>query len=310
MGLKVNNLVKKYGDKTVVNNLSFEMKEPGVYALLGTNGAGKTTSMRMILGILSNDGGSVTWDGDKDWLDKMNIGYLPEERGLYPKSSIYDQVMYFANLKGISTSVAKQLIRDWSERLEITEYMYPKNAKGKSISAKLADQLSKGNQQKVQLMSTLISNPDFLILDEPLSGLDPLNTELFKDIIKDEMKNGKYIIMSSHQMATVEEFCSDITILNKGNAAVQGNLNAIKKSYGRINLSLKTEEDIDVLLRAYDLTVINRSASDYSIRLNNPEDGKRLLYDLISYGITIVKYELREPTLHEIFVEKVGRENE
>ena len=161
MGLKVNNLVKKYGDKTVVNGLSFEMNDSGVSALLGTNGAGKTTSMRMILGILSNDGGSVTWNGEADGLRKTNMGYLPEERGLYPKSSIYDQVMYFASLKGIPSSIAKELIRDWSERLELVEYMYPKNAKGKSVGAKLADQLSKGNQQKVQLMSTNISNPEF-----------------------------------------------------------------------------------------------------------------------------------------------------
>ena len=307
MSLIVKDLVKKYGDKTVVNKLSFEMNKPGVYALLGTNGAGKTTTMRMLLGILSKDGGHISWNGDEDGLNKIKLSYLPEERGLYPKSSIYDQVMYFARLKGISNSDAKELIRKWSERLELTEYMYPKNNKGKSVSAKKADELSKGNQQKVQLMAALIADPEFLILDEPLSGLDPINTELFKEVIKEEMAKDKYIILSSHQMATVEEFCSDITIMNKGCTVLQGNLNAIKKDYGRVNLALKTEEDIEDVISKYNLTVNNKNASEYNIRLNDPEDGKKIISELITLNKTIVKYELREPSLHEIFIEKVGK---
>lgn len=310
MSLIIKDLVKKYGEKTVVDRLSFEINEPGVYALLGTNGAGKTTSMRMILGILSCDGGSITWNGKENGLKDINLGYLPEERGLYPKSTIYDQMMYFAKLKGISTKDAKTLIKKWSEKLELTEYMYPHNAQGKSVSAKKADELSKGNQQKVQLMATLISNPEFLILDEPLSGLDPINTELFKNVIKEEINKRKYIIMSSHQMATVEEFCNDITILDKGKTVLQGNLNKIKKEYGRVNLTLKTEEDIKDILNTYDLNIINKSASDYSIRLKIAEDGKKLIKELVSKDITVVKYELREPTLHEIFIEKVGHEHE
>ena len=310
MALIIKDLVKKYGEKTVVNKLSFEMNNPGVYALLGTNGAGKTTSMRMILGILSSDGGTITWKGKDNGLKNINLGYLPEERGLYPKSTIFDQLMYFAKLKGIGAKDAKNLIRKWSEKLEIMEYMYPHNAAGKEVSSKKADELSKGNQQKVQLMATLISNPEFLILDEPLSGLDPINSELFKNIIKEEINNRKYIIMSSHQMATVEEFCSDITILDKGNTVLQGNLDSIKKDYGRVNLSLKVEEDITSILDTYDLNIINKSASDYSIRLKNSDDGKKLINELVSKDMTVVKYELREPTLHEIFIEKVGHEHE
>lgn len=309
MSLIIKDLVKKYGDKTVVDKLSFEMKEPGVYALLGTNGAGKTTSMRMILGILSSDGGTITWNGEEKGLSKINLGYLPEERGLYPKSSIYDQMMYFAKLKGISVKDAKELIKKWSERLELTEYMYPHNAKGKSIPAKKADELSKGNQQKVQLMATLISNPEFLILDEPLSGLDPINTEMFKDVIKEEIDKRKYIIMSSHQMATVEEFCKDITILDKGKTVLQGDINKIKKDYGRVNLILKTEEDIHSILDKFDLRKISETASEYNIKLKNPEDGKRLINEIVGQDKTIVKYELREPSLHEIFIEKVGSNN-
>ena len=306
MSLIIKDLVKKYGDKTVVDKLSFSMDKPGVYALLGTNGAGKTTSMRMMLGILSSDGGKITWNNDEKGLSKINLGYLPEERGLYPKTTIYDQMMYFAKLKGIASKEAKELIKKWSERLEITEYMYPKNAQGKSINAKKADELSKGNQQKVQLMATLISNPEFLILDEPLSGLDPINTELFKSVIKEEIAKEKYIILSSHQMATVEEFCSDITILDKGKTVLQGNLNNIKKDYGRVNLILKTEEDIEDVIQKYDLVVNNKTASEYSIRLANSMDGNKIIKELISLDKTIVKYELREPSLHEIFIEKVG----
>lgn len=306
MSLIIKDLVKKYGDKTVVDKLSFEMSKPGVYALLGTNGAGKTTSMRMMLGILASDGGSITWNGDKEGLSKINLGYLPEERGLYPKSTIYDQMMYFAKLKGIDVKDAKERIRKWSERLELIEYMYPKNAQGKTISAKKADELSKGNQQKVQLMAALLSEPEFLILDEPLSGLDPINTELFKGVIKEEMAKEKYIILSSHQMATVEEFCSDITILNKGKTVLSGDLNKIKKEYGRVNLILKTEEDIEDVIKKYDMVVNNKTASEYNIRLSNEDDGKKIINELVTLDKTIVKYELREPSLHEIFIEKAG----
>lgn len=309
MSLIIKDLVKKYGEKTVVDKLSFEMKEPGVYALLGTNGAGKTTSMRMILGILSSDGGSITWNGKENGLKDINLGYLPEERGLYPKSTIYDQLMYFAKLKGIELAKAKRLIRKWSDKLELVEYMYPKNSKGKSISAKKADELSKGNQQKVQLMAALISNPEFLILDEPLSGLDPINTELFKNVIKEEINKEKYIILSSHQMATVEEFCRNITILDRGKTVLQGELNNIKKGYGRVNLLLKTDEDVDDIINGYDVNVVNKKASELDIRLKNPEDGKRIMHELISQDKTIVRYELREPSLHEIFIEKVGNIN-
>lgn len=306
MSLVIKDLVKRYGDKTVVDRLDFSMDNPGVYALLGTNGAGKTTSMRMMLGILKSDGGSITWKGKDKGLSNVNIGYLPEERGLYPKSSIYDQIMYFAKLKGIAPKEAKVLIKKWSDRLELTEYMYPRNAKGKSISAKNADELSKGNQQKVQLMATLISNPEFLILDEPLSGLDPINTELFKDVIKEEIAKKKYIIMSSHQMATVEEFCNDITIMDKGKTVLQGNLNTIKKDYGRVNLILKTEEDIEDVINKYDMVINNKTASEYNIRLNNELDGKKIINELVLQDKTIVKYELREPSLHEIFIDKIS----
>ena len=238
MSLEVRNLVKKYGDKVVLNHLSFEMKEPGVYALLGTNGAGKTTSLRIILGMLSYDEGEVLWEGKPFQPLSENIGYLAEERGLYPKYSLMDQLLYFAKLKNVSKSEAQKRIKYWAERLEVEEYLYPAVVKGKKAKLKNADQLSKGNQQKIQLMAALISDPKLLVLDEPLSGLDPVNSDLFSSIIREELEKGKYLIMSSHQMATIEQFCSNITILNRGETVLQGDLNQIKKEYGRVNMMM------------------------------------------------------------------------
>lgn len=322
MSLEVKNIVKKYGDKTVVNNLSFKMNEPGVYALLGTNGAGKTTTIRIILGMLSKDEGEVLWNGEVLDALNTNIGYLAEERGLYPKYSLLDQLLYFAKLKEVPKEEAKKRIKYWAERLEVEEYIYPnqksgkntksKNAKSKNVKSKSmnADQLSKGNQQKIQLMAALISDPDIIILDEPLSGLDPVNTDLFKTIIREEIAKNKYLIMSSHQMSTIEEFCTDITILNRGNVVLQGNLNAIKKSYGRVNMYVRCEEDIESYISQFDFAEVNRNAEEYEIKVKEEAQAREFLNTLVKNNITIIKYELSEPSLHEIFVEKVGNANE
>lgn len=308
MSLEVNHLLKKYGQKIVVNDLSFSMKEPGVYALLGTNGAGKTTTIRMILGMLAKDSGEVLWKGEELSSIESNVGYLAEERGLYPKVSLMDQLLYFAKLKEIPTNVAKERVKYLAERLEVEEYLYPKKKK-RSGSYK-ADQLSKGNQQKIQFMAALLSDPELLILDEPLSGLDPVNTDLFKSIIKEQIEKGKYLIMSSHQMATIEEFCSDITILNKGNAVLQGNLREIKKSYGRVNLYLKCDEDVDAEIQKYSLPILNQTPEEYHIQVDGQAQATEFLNYLLSQNKSIVKYELREPSLHEIFIEKVGDTHE
>ena len=311
MGLEVKNLHKKYGDKVVVDNLSFEMKGPGVYALLGTNGAGKTTSIRMMLGMLARDGGEVLWNGQPLTTDNCNVGYLAEERGLYPKYSLMDQLMYFAQLRGVSKEEAKKRIRYWAERLGAEEYLFPeKKSKKAKTKPKLADQLSKGNQQKIQFMIALISDPELLILDEPLSGLDPVNTDLFKGIIREEIAAGKNLIMSSHQMATVEEFCTDITILDRSKTVLQGNLNEIKKSYGRVNLHLKTEEDAKDIIDRTGAVLISAKEHEYQIKVTGEEQANRLLGSLIETGITVVTFDLREPSLHEIFVEKVGEVHE
>lgn len=326
MSLIVRNLSKKYGDKTVVDNLSFEMAKPGVFALLGTNGAGKTTSIRMMLNMLSKDSGEVLWNGKPLDTSVCNVGYLAEKRGLYPKYTLMDQLIYFAALRGISKAEAKKRIKYWAGRLEVEEYLYPtelpaadedqlggkaKNKKrAKKQPPKKADQLSKGNQQKIQFMTALLPDPDLLILDEPLSGLDPVNTDLFKSIIREEIAKGKYLIMSSHQMATVEEFCTDIIILNRSKTVLQGHLNDIKKSYGRINLSLKTEVDVKELIAKAGLMIVTEKECEYQLRVSGEEQANAFLKMLIEHDVRVITFDLREPSLHEIFVEKVGDAHE
>lgn len=313
MSLEVKHLCKKYGNKVVLDDLSFSMEKPGVYALLGTNGAGKTTSIRIMLGMLANDGGEVMWKDKPLSTDAVNVGYLAEERGLYPKISLMDQLMYFAKLKNVPKDVAKKRIAHWAKRLEVTEYIYPKVPKGKRAKAekpKTADQLSKGNQQKIQFMIALLSDPELLVLDEPLSGLDPVNTDLFKSIIYEEIEKGKFMIMSCHQMSTVEEFCKDITILNRGKTVLQGDLNEIKKGYGRVKLYVKCEGSIEPLIEQMNLVLEEKTPEGYYIKVEKEEQATELLKRMIEENISVVCYELREPSLHEIFVEKVGEGNE
>ena len=306
MSLVVKDLVKSYGKKVVVNHLSFALEEPGVYALLGTNGAGKTTSIRMILDMLAKDSGEILWNGQPLDTSKVNIGYLAEERGLYPKFSLMDQLLYFADLKNVPKAEAVKRINRWAKRLDVFDYLYPPKTGKRAPKPMLADQLSKGNQQKIQLMAALISDPELIVLDEPLSGLDPVNTDLFKEIIKEEIKNGKYLIMSSHQMATIEEFCEDITILNKGDVVLQGNLNQIKKSYGRVNMLIKCEEDISKYIEEFAFHIENQTPDGYQLKISSEKQAADFLNRLIAEQITVIRYELREPSLHEIFVEKVG----
>ena len=317
MSLTVSHLRKKYGDHVVVEDLNFEMPGPGVYALLGTNGAGKTTSIRMMLNILSRDGGEVLWNGKPLDIATCNLGYLAEERGLYPKYPLMDQLLYFASLRGVSRQDARGRIARLAEQLAVTEYLYPAPASGRRSlfgggreKPRLADQLSKGNQQKIQFMAALLSDPDLIVLDEPLSGLDPVNTDIIRGIIHEKIAEGKYIILSSHAMATVEEFCTEITIMDRSKAVLQGNLNAIKKSYGRVNLHLKAERDISEQIRAEGISVVSEKEFEYHLRVTGEEQANSLLVRLIREGITVVTFDLSEPSLHEIFVREVGDAHE
>ncbi len=279
----------------VVDNLSFSIEEPGVFGLLGTNGAGKTTTIRMMLGMLKKDNGTITWNEKPYSSKEVSTGYLAEERGIYSKFTVLDQLIYFGELKGMTRKEALKSIEYWLERLEATEYRN-----------KRAEQLSKGNQQKIQFIAALISNPEVLILDEPLSGLDPVNTDLFKDIIKEEIARGKYIIMSSHQMSTIEEFCENLVILNKGKTVLSGNLKEIKKSYGRNHLILNCDGDIKELLEKANMKILNENQDYIELSINNEDEATSLFKEILSKNIQVIRFELREPTLHEIFIEKVG----
>ncbi len=295
MSLIVEHLSKKFGDRVAVEDLSFEIPKPGIFAFLGTNGAGKSTSIRMILGMLSKDTGSVTWNGKPLDLMKDTVGYLAEERGLYPKYNIMEQMYYFASLKGLKKKQAAPAIDYLFKRLRIEEYKKMK-----------AEQLSKGNQQKVQLAAALLCNPEIIILDEPLSGLDPVNADIFKSIIREERDAGKYIIMSSHQMETIEEFCEDLVLLHHGKVVMDGNLNEIKRKRGRENLTIKADKPITELAQRCGLTLVEETPNGSSFKVSSEENAENMLKAMIENGINIIRFDLREPSLHELFVEKCG----
>ena len=299
MSLYVNNITKSYGNKKVVDNLSFILDKPCIFGLLGTNGAGKTTTIRMILNILKIDEGTITWNGKEVDRKKVNFGYLPEERGLYPKSKIITQLLYFAELKGMKKDFAIKNINKWAKILKVTEYL--------NLTP---DKLSKGNQQKIQFMMAIIHNPDLIVLDEPFSGLDPVNSKLVKEVILNLVKQGKYIIMSAHEMYTIEEFCTDLIILNKGKTVLQGNLKEIRNSYPINKLFIETNEDIKKYLNKYKLTINSCHENIYEVAIISEEAAYKLLKNLVDNKIKIIKFELERPSLNEIFIEKVGDKNE
>ena len=294
-GLILENVSKTFVEKKAVEGISFSLNKPGVFGLLGTNGAGKTTTIRMLLGIIKKDSGEITWNGKKVDRKSVNFGYLPEERGVYPKVKIYDQLMYFAELKGMKKQEADAAIKDWAKKLKVEEYMQM-----------LAEKLSKGNQQKIQFMTAVIHNPELVVLDEPFSGLDPVNTELLKNIIIDLVKEEKYVIMSAHQMSTIEEFCSDILILNKGKTVLQGNLREIKDQYPANRVQIETNESITENIAKLGLEIENEKNNEYTIKIDNEEQAHNLLNELVKDGKTINKFEITKPTLNDIFIEKVG----
>ena len=295
MGLKVQNVTKTFGEKLAVDNISFEINKPGVFGLLGTNGAGKSTTIRMILGILKKDTGTIKWNGKEVERKYVNFGYLPEERGIYPKIKICDQLMYLAKLKGMKKKEAEESMNFWLKRLEVEEY--------KNLTA---EKLSKGNQQKIQFITAVIHNPELLVIDEPFSGLDPINTELLKSAILELVEKGTYIIMSSHQMASIEEFCTDILILNRGKTILQGNLKEIKESYKANRVELITKVDVSKEIQEEGIKIIKELDNQYEIAINDEMQAQNLLKRLISKNIEVEKIEVKKPSLNDIFIEKVG----
>ena len=295
MALTVEHITKSFGEKIAVDDLSFSMEKSGVFGLIGTNGAGKTTTIRIILGIMKSDTGCASWDGRPITRENVRFGYMPEERGIYMKEKVREQLVYFGMLHKMTKADASASADRWIERLGIGEY-----------AGFAAEKLSKGNQQKVQLIATVIHDPELIFLDEPFSGLDPINVDVFKSVLAELLAAGKYIVMSSHQMATVEEYCKDLVLLTQGKTVLQGNLKEIKAGYGHTNLSVSCHEDVTALAESLGLRLLERRPDGCDFKIEGDAMAKAFLNALVAAGIFPERFEIREPSLHEIFVEKVG----
>ena len=293
MILELKNIEKSFGEKKVLTGVSFKAEGGKAFGLLGRNGAGKTTSIRILMDVFPANSGEVLIDGQPIDYNKIGIGYLPEERGLYPKKIIIDQLTYFAELKGMSRKEAVQSIDYWLGRLGMTEYRNKK-----------LETLSKGNQQKIQLITALAHDPDIIILDEPFSGLDPVNAMLLKDVVKEQIAKGKIVLFSSHQMSYIEEFCDSIAILNNGVVALHGDLHDIKRDYPRDRLVVRTESP-DAIISDFGASCTVVENGDLMIRLADPCEKKATMTRLVeNYDIDEVK--VYEPSLNDIFVEYAG----
>ncbi len=296
MELKAENIFKSFGEKEVLKDISISAQSGTALGLLGRNGAGKTTTIRIIMGVFFADKGKVLIDGKPIDRDNIRIGYMPEERGLYPKIKICDQMVYLAQLRGMSLKDAQKACDKWLERMSMTEY---KNKK--------LETLSKGNQQKIQLAVTLMCNPQIVILDEPFSGLDPVNAMLLKDVIKEMISGGAIVLFSSHQMNYIEEFCESISIINRGKIAIDGKISEIKHSYPRDRIAVTSSqyEKIApfVLQKMSDniTDVKNDGENTLIIKMKSPDFKNRLFAKLSEFDIDCFK--VCEPSLNDIFVE-------
>ena len=293
MILELKNIEKSFGEKKVLTGVSFKAEGGKAFGLLGRNGAGKTTSIRILMDVFPANSGEVLIDGKPINYNKVGIGYLPEERGLYPKKTIIDQLTYFAELKGMSHKAAVKAVDYWLERLGMMEYRN-----------KRLDTLSKGNQQKIQLVTALAHDPDIVILDEPFSGLDPVNAMLLKDVVKEQISKGKIVLFSSHQMSYIEEFCDSIAILNAGKVALHGDLHDIKRDYPRDRLVVRTEYPEQIQTDFGTACKVMENGA-LLIQLSSPEEKKAVMSRLVEhYDIDEVK--VFEPSLNDIFVEYAG----
>ncbi|NLJ79840.1 MAG: ATP-binding cassette domain-containing protein [Firmicutes bacterium] len=297
MSLVASEVTKRFRNVTAVDNLSFTVAEGSLFGFLGPNGAGKTTMMRLILGIIRADQGNVTWKGRPLRQGGRGLfGYLPEERGLYPKMRVDEHLQFLGRLNGLDRIKAVQETERWLERFDLGE-----------LGAKKIEELSKGNQQKVQTIGTMLHDPELLILDEPFAGLDPVNTALLKGVLLEYHREGKTIIFSSHRMEQVEKICEDIALINKGRLILNGNLSLIKRSMGRQILRLSLEGNQDFWAKIPGLSLLATGPEYMEFRLDNDTDPNRVLKEAIAAG-RVTRFELAEPSLDQIFVEKVGAE--
>ena len=307
--LRVNNVTKRFGDFTAVDDLSFNVRRGRVFGFLGPNGAGKTTTIRMIVGITAPDSGVIEYDFLKDKRQETRderltpsgsdfqdrIGYLPEERGLYKKLKIVDQLRYFAALKDVPAKEADKRIDFWLDRMGLAEWKLKKTS-----------DLSKGMQQKIQFISTVLHDPDLLILDEPFSGLDPVNVEFMIDVLSEFRTKDKTVIFSTHQMETAERLCSDILLINKAQKVIGGSLRQVKESYGRNLIALRAANVNGVLDDRSLVARVVEHADESEVQLADGADSQVLLKRLIDAGATVTKFEQIEPSLNDIFIDAVS----
>lgn len=293
MAFEIQGLNKTFGEYKAVDDLNIRVEEGGILGMLGRNGAGKTTTIRMILDLIKPDSGQILWNNRPFSKKDLSIGYLPEERGLYPKMNVVEQLVYLGKLEGMPANLAKRHALQWLEKLEMTPYLKKKT-----------EELSKGNQQKIQLISAILHNPEFIILDEPFSGLDPVNAEMLKNVVLELIAQRKTIIFCSHQMDSVETFCEEICIMKNGQIVLSGALSDIKKSYQYKYMTLQTEGDIEPILKKknFNFEKVNRT---FMIKVNDGEDAFSLLEDIKTKQY-IRDVSIKEPSLHQIFVEKAG----
>ncbi|MFH5883435.1 ABC transporter ATP-binding protein [Halalkalibaculum sp. DA3122] len=296
--IDVENVTKSFGNTTAVENVSFEVHQGRIFGLLGPNGAGKTTCIRMINHILIPDSGSIKInDREVSPQTQKLIGYMPEERGLYKKMKVGEQLLYLAQLKGLSRGQARQAIKYWLERFEAEDW-YNKEV----------GELSKGMSQKIQFIATIAHDPDIYIFDEPFSGLDPINSEMLKEIVIELRDKGKTILFSTHRMEQVEQMCDEICLFNKGRAVLKGDLREIKASYGRNTVNLEFRGDPSFLDTLDDVRINNRSTNFAEIRVLDGQDTRHILEIAMEHA-EIYKFERVEPSLNEIFISTVGEDN-
>ncbi len=295
MQLELKNINKSFGQKHVLKDVNLSVKSGQALGLLGRNGAGKTTTIRILMDVFGADSGEILLDGVPIDHEKVSKGYLPEERGLYPKKKIFDQLVYLARLKGMSKADAEKGVDKWLGRLGMFEH---RNAR--------LDTLSKGNQQKIQLITAVIHNPDIVVLDEPFSGLDPVNAMILEDVVKSQIEEGKIVLFSSHQMNYVEEFCDNIAILNQGNIVLSGDIREIKRSYTRDKLVIKSE-NADSIMSAYGDACQKQEDGSLILKMSSPDNKKQIMQKIASeYEIDEIR--VYEPSMNDIFVEYTGSE--
>ncbi|ANU25974.1 ABC transporter ATP-binding protein [Planococcus versutus] len=297
MGLHIEHVTKKFGDFTAVDDLSLIIQEGGMHGFLGANGAGKTTTFRMILGLLDPTAGSACWKGKPiTYANSSEIGYLPEERGLYPKMKVEEQLVYLAQLRKMSKGDAKREANAWLERFEVPYYRQ-----------KRVEELSKGNQQKIQLIASLLHKPSLLILDEPFSGLDPVNVEMLKKAILDFQKQGATIVFSSHRMDHVEELCDEVSILDRGKVVIGGSIKKVKKSFGKQKVRLNVDADLSSLSRVAGVDNFIKTKEGAIFQITDERVAQTLLAKAMELG-TLRHFAVEEPSLEEIFIAKVGKQ--